>query len=224
MTRSCLSSVLFALALVLLASPASAQSNSRVEISVNGGYTLSEGVQVSEQNVVGLIISEVNPKSAGSYNIQASFFMTEQAQFGFNFGQQFSTLELKSRIGTKHDATDMKVNNYHGTFTYNMGYGDSQIRPFIFGGLGATNYSPDDIMGRSVDSNTRFSTTWGGGVKIYATDHVGFNFTARWTPTYINSTDAGLWCSPYWPGGCWVLQDANYSNQFDLSAGVNLKF
>ena len=146
----------------LLASPAFAQSDSRMEISVNGGYTLSEGVDVREDTVLGLIISEVNPKSGGSYNINASFFMSEQAQVGFLFGQQFSTLELKTRAGTRHDAADMKVNNYHGVFTYNWGYGDSQIRPFIFGGLGATHYSPGDADGFPVDSNTRFSTTWGG--------------------------------------------------------------
>ncbi len=212
------------LGIALLAAPAFAQSDARVEISVNGGYTLSEGVDVSDQTVVGLIISEVNPKSAGSYNINASFFMSEQAQVGFLFGQQFSTLELKTTLGTKHDAADMTVNNYHGIFTYNFGYSDSQLRPFIFGGLGATNYSPSDADGFPIESNTRFSTTWGGGGKFYATDNVGFNFTARWVPTYINSSDAGIWCSPYWPGGCWVLQEANYSNQFDLSGGVNFAF
>ena len=88
--------------------------------------------------------------------------MSEQAQGGFLFGQQFSTLELKTRLGTQHDAADMKVNNYHGISTYNFGYSDSQLRPFIFGGLGATNYSPSDADGFPVESNTRFSTTWGG--------------------------------------------------------------
>ena len=158
MKRSCL---FLALVVALLASPAFAQSDARVEISVNGGYTFSEGVDVSEQTVIGLIVSEVHPKSAGSYNINASFFMSEQAQVGFLFGQQFSTLELKTTLGTKHDAADMKVNNYHGIFTYNFGYSDSQLRPFIFGGLGATNYSPSDADGFPIESNTRFSTTWG---------------------------------------------------------------
>ncbi len=208
-------------AMAFLASPVFAQS---VEISVNGGYTFSEGVEVDQQTVIGLLVSEVNPKSAGSYGVNASFFIGEQAQVGFNFGQQFSTLELKSTAGTTHDAADMKVNNYHGVFTYNWGYSDSTFRPFIFGGLGATQYSPSDADGFPVDSSTRFSTTWGGGVKFYANDNIGFNFTGRWVPTYISSSDAGIWCSPYWPGGCWVLQNANYSNQFDLSGGVNIRF
>lgn len=62
---------------------------------------------------------------------------------------------------------------------HRRGFDDSRMRPFIFGGLGATQYSPGDIHGFDIESSTRFSTTWGGGVKIYATDNLGFNFTAR---------------------------------------------
>lgn len=206
----------------MFAVPAWAQ---RLEIQANGGYTLSEGVPVNADTVLGNLIDEVSPKSAGSWGLSVAGYVNEQFQLGFLFGQQFSTLELKAiqPIG-KVDATDMTVNNYHGVFIYNFGFGDSMLRPFFLGGLGATHYSPDDIMGNAVESSTKFSTTWGGGLKLYATDNVGFNFTARWTPTYINSDPGGLWCSPYWPFQCWVLSDANYSNQFDLSGGVNIRF
>ena len=79
---------------------------------------------------------------------------------------------------------------------------------------------PRDIMGLAVDGHTKFSTTWGGGVKFYANDNVGFNVTARFVPTYISSDASGYWCSPYWGVGCWVVSQANYSNQFDI--GVRL--
>ena len=111
---------------------------------------------------------------------------------------------------------------------YNWGFSDSPVRPFFYGGLGATQYVFDDFMGFSVDSNTRFSSTWGAGVKIYPTPRVGLNLTGRWTPTYIKSDPAGAYCSPYWspwyPGGCVLLSDPDYSNQFDLSAGVSVRF
>ena len=212
------------LALTLVAAPVWAQDH-RVEIGFNGGYSLSEGVSVNADTVEGLLIDEVNPKSGSSWGLNLNVYASEQVQFGFLFGQQSSTLELKpSGAFQKFDVSDMKVNNYHGTFTYNFGYGDAPIRPFIFGGLGATHYSPEDVMGFMIESSTRFSTTWGGGVKAYVSDNVGFNFTARWVPTYISSDPAGIWCSPYWPGACWVLSEANYSNQFDLSGGVNFRF
>ena len=136
-------------------------------------------------------------------------------------------LEIDSVIG-KRNLTGMKVNNYHGVFTYNWGYSDSTVRPFFYAGLGATQSTFDDFMGFDIESSTKFSTTWGGGVKVYPTPRFGINFTARWTPTYIKSDPGGLHCSPYWnpwyPGGCVVLGDPDYANQFDLSAGVSVRF
>jgi hypothetical protein len=44
----------------------------------------------------------------------------------------------------------------------------------------------------------------------------------RWTPTYIKSDAEGWWCDPYW--GCYVVGDAQYSNQFELSGGIVLRF
>lgn len=123
------------LALTLVAAPVWAQDH-RVEIGFNGGYSLSEGVSVNADTVEGLLIDEVNPKSGSSWGLNLNVYASEQVQFGFLFGQQSSTLELKpSGAFQKFDVSDMKVNNYHGTFTYNFGYGDAPIRPFIFGGL-----------------------------------------------------------------------------------------
>ena len=118
----------------------------------------------------------------------------------------------------------MKVNNYHGIFTYNFGYEDSMTRPFIFGGLGATNWTPGDVEGLSIESATKFSTTWGGGVKVYPIQNVGVQVMGRWTPTYVKSDPGGLWCSPYWGWGCYVLSEPDYSNQLELSGGVTFRF
>jgi hypothetical protein len=75
----------------------------------------------------------------------------------------------------------------------------------------------------SIDGETQFSSTWGAGVKYYPGKAVGIKAQARWTPTYIKSDPGGLWCDPYYPT-CWVLADPDYSNQFELSVGVTLRF
>ena len=31
-----------------------------------------------------------------------------------------------------------------------------------------------------------------------------------------------MWCDPYW--GCYTVGDAQYSNQWELSGGVTLRF
>jgi hypothetical protein len=121
----------------------------------------------------------------------------------------------------------MNVYSYHGTATFHGGSSSSDVRPFFMVGLGATQYKPADVMGNSFDGETQFSGTLGAGVKAYVGEKIGLTFTGRWTPTYVKSDPGGIYCSPYWspwyPGGCAVYPDPDYSNQFVLSAGIILR-
>jgi|GEM_PF-4119517 len=126
---------------------------------------------------------------------------------------------------------DQDVDNYHGISSTTSGPSDATALPYIFGGLGATPYSPGDYDPAipnfatltPIDSETRFSTTWGGGVKFYPTQHLGVKAGLRWTPTYIKSDAEGLWCDPFF-ATCWVVGDADYSNQLEISAGITFRF
>jgi opacity protein-like surface antigen len=196
------------------------------KFEINGliGYTFSEGVDFDARQVGDLVIDRLSPKSAFSYGLGMDYFLTENFSVGFNFGQEQSKLRARVQGLEGLDLTEMDVNNFHGLFTYTFGDEDEPLRPFIFGGLGATNYSPDTIDGDRVEGGTRFSTTWGGGVKYFTGDTIGFRGGVRWTPTHISSEPGGIWCSPYWPWDCWVLEKANYSHQFELSVGVVVRF
>jgi opacity protein-like surface antigen len=104
---------------------------------------------------------------------------------------------------------------------------DATARPYVFGGAGMTQYGSVDFTGasgerRSTGGESQFSTTWGAGVKIYPSKSVGLKLGVRWTPTYIKSDAEGWWCDPYW--GCYVVGDAQYSNQFEFSGGPSLRF
>jgi hypothetical protein len=59
-------------------------------------------------------------------------------------------------------------------------------------------------------------------VKLYPGRTVGIKLGARWTPTYIKSDSEGWWCDPYW--GCYVVGNAQYSNQFEFGGGLTLRF
>lgn len=196
------------------------------KFEVNGliGFTLSEGVDVNPQEGDELGINRISPNSSFSFSLGADYFLSEHFSIGFNYGKEKSKLraDLESLQGV--DITDMNVHNYHGILTYTFGSEDSALRPFLFGGLGATKYSPDSIGNYRVEGGARFSTTWGGGVKYFTSDHLGFKAGVRWTPTRINSEASGLWCSIYWPWDCWVMSKANYSHQFELSGGIVARF
>jgi opacity protein-like surface antigen len=118
------------------------------------------------------------------------------------------------------------VRNYHGYVAYNFGDPDAAVRPYVLGGLGATQYGTLDVsvggFDRSVDGDTQFSSTWALGVKLFPSPRFGLRLEGRWTPTYIKSDAAGWWCDPFW--GCYVVGSAQYANQFELSGGITLRF
>jgi hypothetical protein len=88
------------------------------------------------------------------------------------------TVMLARRVSTTHDPLptdvgDMTVNTYHGYFAYNFFDADAAIRPYLMGGLGATSFSSVDYTRRNgqpgtIGGETRFSSTWGAGVKLSA--------------------------------------------------------
>lgn len=205
----------------LFAAPLRAQG--RVEVGVGLGYTLSEGIRTEERVAFpGFDRAEVN--SGASFNLSFGVYTTPQFLIEFIYGRQDSKLTAEG-IGGKVDVSELKVDNYHGAFTYNWGEEDAKIRPFATIGFGATNYSFGNNLvtgGGQIPGDTQFSTTWAGGVKFYVAPKVGIKFTARWTPTYIKTDEAGYWCDPFY--GCWVVGDPDYSHQFDLSGGIVIRF
>ncbi len=57
---------------------------------------------------------------------------------------------------------------------------------------------------------------------MFPSPKFGLRLEARWTPTYIKSDPEGYWCDPYW--GCYIVGDAEFSNQYELSGGIILRF
>ena len=203
----------------------------RVEVSFETGYTASEGIATTSARVInGQVYNDVDIKSGANFGFTAGFFITPNAEVEFLWNRQFSQFDISNPAPSVLLA-DVSVDNYHGNFVYNWFAGDAKVRPFAFGGLGMTHYAPGDPQPlatpkagtTTIDSASKFSWTFGGGVKVYPSQHVGVRLSARWTPTYIKSDSAGLWCDPFYPT-CWVLADPDYSNQFAFTGGVTLKF
>ena len=211
-----------ACALMLASAPAFAQ---KAELGVTFGWVISDGVDFGSSVVApGGVYTRVDPKDSFGWGIDLGFFVGPNAEVGFLYGQQLSKLEVS---GTKIvDVGDMTISTYHGTFTYNFGAHDAAVRPYLMGGLGATSFGSVDYVGNrgpgTINSSTRFSTTWGAGAKFYGASKVGARVGVLWTPTYISSEAAGYWCDPYW--GCYLVGDAQYSNQFEFNGGLTLRF
>ena len=207
-----------------VAAPVAAQMP-RAELSGIVGWNWSDGVE--GDGVLagdGNIYNEVGPADSFAWGLDLGFNVTEQVQVGFLFGQQMSTVEISGTA--EREIGDFNVNTYHGYVSFNLTPPDAPVRPYFMFGLGATQYGSVDFTGPggltgTTEGDTQFSGTLGAGVKAYA-GNVGVRLGAQWTPTYIKSDSVGWWCDPYW--GCYVVGDAQYSNQFQISAGLVFRF
>jgi len=210
--------------LALAAGAASAQDK-RVEIGGNVGWVFSDGVTFDGVVVNGNIFDSIEPKDSISYGFNLGVFATENVQVEFAWTRQDSTLVAGG--STEMEVVDQSVDNYMGNVVYHFGDSDATVRPYVFGGLGATRYGSISFAGlngvqREIDGESKFATNWGLGVKLYPSESVGLKLGVRWTPTYIKSDAVGYWCDPYW--GCYTVGDAQYSNQFEFAGGLSFRF
>jgi opacity protein-like surface antigen len=216
--------VVCAIGALALAATAHAQ-DPRVEIGGTAGWTFSDGVTFDGVHADdGNIYNGIEPKDSFSYSVNLGFYASPNVEIGFLFGQQKSTLQV---IGTTtREIGDQSLDNYHGYVAYNFGEPGAKVRPYLMVGAGVTRYGSVPFTVGSVssetESNTKFSGIAGAGLKLFPSPKVGVNLGVRWVPTYIKSEATGWWCDPFW--GCYVVGDAQYSNQFHLQGGLILRF
>ena len=212
-------------ALVALAGVTASAQDAKVEISGTAGWTFSDGVSGAGVIVPGVgTFDTIDPKDAFSWGLRIGYLVNENSEIGFLFNQQSTELEVGGTSTFK--LGDLSVRNYHGYYAYNFGDTDAAARPYILFGLGATQYGTISVtaggLQQDIDGNTKFSGTGALGLKIFPSPRFGIRLEGRWTPTYIKSDTAGWWCDPYW--GCYVVANAQYSNQFELAGGITLRF
>lgn len=195
------------------------------EASGHLGWTFSDGVSGDSVKAAnGNIYNRIDPANSVSWGFTFGVFITRRLEAEFLFDRQSSTLQVS---GTNTvDVGGMSIGNYHGILSFNLGAEGARVQPYLFGGGGATTYSSLTFTGSDgkkydMEGRTRMSPTFGGGVKIYR-GRVGARIEARLTPTYIKSDPGSWWCDPYW--GCYIVENVQYSNQFQISGGVTFRF
>ena len=207
---------IFAAMLVALGAATARAQDSRVELSATAGWTFSDGVNVGTIDESPI---QVGPKDAFSWGARLGFNVTPNAEIGFLFASQSTDLEA---TGILNRTIPQTVYSYHGYFAYNFGDSDAKVRPYVLGGLGATQYGSLDTPAGTIGGETQFSSTWAVGLKMFPSPKLGLRLETRWTPTYIKTDPAGYWCDPYW--GCYTVGEAEFSNQFEFSGGIIIRF
>ena len=191
------------------------------------GYTNADGV--SGATIVaqdGNAYNRIDPTNSFSWGLNFGFNVNHTTEIGFMFGQQLSKMNVSGPTASK-DVGDLTISSYHPYLGFNFGEEDAKVRPYILIGFGATsygqvNYTRFDGTSGNTQSQTRYSTTVGAGIKAYPNPKFGIRVGIQWTPTYIKTDATGMWCDPYW--GCYTTGNAQYSNQFQFLGGLLFRF
>jgi hypothetical protein len=223
-----LKKVLFGALLCLAIGASTASAQAKISITGLFGWSFADGV--SGDNFLaanGNVYNRVDPQDSVHFGISGGVFVNPQTEIGFLYRRQMTKLDASGTVTTT--LGDLNIDNYHGYFTYYFGDPEARFNPYFMGGFGATHFSNVNFTSsvggvqRSLQGGTQFSSTWGAGIRVNANEHFGIKAGMQWTPIYIKSDAAGWWCDPWW-GGCYVVGNAQYANQFEIYGGVTIKF
>jgi len=166
-----------------LSAPASAQS---WEASGLLGYTPSVALDRRAPE-----LTQLDIRGGFTWGLQAGHLFTPRWGAELLWMQQGSALRLTTEDGAANVFT-MTIQQLHGNVLYHFGSRDAKLRPFVFGGLGATSFDGNDLV-----PETKFSFGLGGGVKYFPWDRIGARASFRYTPTMMNDEESEDFCDPF---------------------------
>ena len=140
-------------------------------------------------------------------------FIDRGLSFSFVYAHQDAEIEAVDSSGRATEFGRLSVDHWHAGGTQEFGAG--AVRPFLIGTIGLTRF------GAPGDSELRFSTAAGGGVKLMPTRHLGIRLDGRVYAVFVDGWTNGGVCGG---AGCVVGVDASIIWQAEFTAGLVLSF
>ena len=178
-----LTAIAAGIVLLALSAPASGQS---WEASGLLGYVPSVGLDRQAPE-----LTQLNIRGGSTWGLQGGHLFTPHWGAELLWMQQGSALRLATEAGAANVFT-MTIQQLHGNVLYHFANRDSKLRPFVFGGLGATFFSATEL-----ESETKLSYGLGGGVKYFPSKSIGARASFRYTPTMLNDDETVAFCDPF---------------------------
>jgi len=192
-----------AVVLLALSAPASGQS---WEASGLLGYTPSVGLDRQAPE-----LTQLDIQGGFTWGLQAGHLFTPRWGAELLWMQQGSALRLTTEDGAANVFT-MTIQQLHGNVLYHFGNRDVKLRPFVFGGMGATFFSATEL-----ESETKLSFGFGGGIKYFPWKSLGARASFRYTPTMLNDDETVAFCDPF--GFC-----QSSMQQIEFAVGAVVRF
>ena len=207
MKRSALSMTSALIAALVLCGPASGALAQTVEVSPFVGYRFGGDLY---EVYTGTSLDIDGATAVGGV---VDVFVERGLSFSFIYAHQDAEIETSDSWGRTTEFGRLSVDHWHAGGTQEFGTG--AVRPFLTGTLGLTRF------GAPGDSEIRFSTAAGGGVKLMPSRHLGVRLDGRVYAVFMNGwTSAGV-CGG---GGCLVGVDVSLIWQAEFTAGLVVAF
>ncbi len=110
----------------------------------------------------------------------------------------------------------LDIDYWMGYATFNFGHG--RAVPYVTFGAGVAVLDPD-VPDVDASSDTRFTASIGGGVKIFFTPHFGMKFDGRYFGTLLNDRN---FCDEF--DGCCCGGDTNWLSNGSATGGLVFAF
>lgn len=199
--------------ILLLLAPGAALAQGRFEITPTVSYNFGGTIDASESE---LFDFDLEADDSEAFGVTFDIPVASWAQIELLASRQSTQLQFdRGLFGNNTGIADFNVSYYHvgGLFSF----GGGQIHPFVVVSLGVTELDPD-VAGAS--SETRFSGSFGGGVKIFFNEHIGLRLEGRGFWTTLDDYGDDYYYDDYY---C----NCGYSNNFSqgqASAGLIFAF
>jgi hypothetical protein len=130
-----------------------------------------------------------------------------------------SSVELQTAgLFTGTPVFDIALETWQIGGTYLFGDDDARARPFVAVGLGLTRLLPEPT---GLSDETRFSASFGAGVKLWLGRHFGIRLEGRSFFTVLDS-DSQPFCGG--ASGCVIRTTSSELSQAEARAGLILRF
>lgn len=194
--------------LSLLAMPAAAQSS--YEMGGFVGFTPSASLDRSAAQLDGTSVD-----GGVIFGIDGAAFLSQHFGVEAEWAQQSSGFSFETRqqaADTSVRLYDITVAHLHAHAVYRFGEAAAKMRPFVFGGGGATFFSAHDL-----ESETKMSLALGGGLIYAVSPAIAIEGRFGYRPIMMNDSAAGDFCDAF--GYC-----QSTLQQFDFLGGVKIRF
>jgi hypothetical protein len=168
-----------ALFVLLLLFPAAVFAQpGRFELTPFAGYRLAGDFEADSSDAFDPRLN-VEVEEGGVYGVMFNIPLSPNWQIELLANRQQSSFRIdRGFLEPETELGDVDLTTVHGGIL--LQWGEGQVNPFLVVSAGITRIEPKF---RNLDSDDRFSTSFGGGAKVFFSDNVGLRLEARgfWT-------------------------------------------